>query len=112
MSRSLLAILVVCSASLIGCGTCSDIFCGPIDDHNFYRGVRMDMGVVQHGGPETLLLADIPLSAVADTLLVPIGVIHELTGPPGGRLHSLSKENDAKPQEQKADSTSNNSGNK
>jgi uncharacterized protein YceK len=111
MSRSMLAILVVCSFSLIGCGTCSDMFCGPIDNHNFYRGVRMDIEAAQNGGADTLMLADIPLSAVADTLLVPIGVVIELTDPPGGRV-KWSKEQDAKSHEQKVDSTSNNGPNK
>jgi hypothetical protein len=46
--------------------------CGPIDDHYFYRGVRMDvMGAIER--PSNLpLLADVPFSAAADTLMLPL----------------------------------------
>jgi hypothetical protein len=37
-----------------------------------YRGVRLDVAAVKEGGPQVLLAADIPLSAVADTLLIPV----------------------------------------
>jgi uncharacterized protein YceK len=54
-----------------GCGTLSDAMCGPIDDHIFYRGVRLDVAAVKEGGPKTLMAADIPFSALADTALLP-----------------------------------------
>lgn len=55
-----------------GCGTFSDAICGPVDNHVYYRGVRFDVAAVKEGGPQALLAADIPLSAVADTLLIPV----------------------------------------
>lgn len=45
--------------------------CGPIDDHVFYRGVRLDFQAAKEGGSKTLMVADIPFSAVADTVLIP-----------------------------------------
>jgi uncharacterized protein YceK len=72
--------LAICSFTLGGCGTLSDILCGPIDEdpkgapimgHALYRGVRFDVEAVKEGGPKVLLAADIPLSAIADTLLIP-----------------------------------------
>jgi hypothetical protein len=63
-------------------GTPSDALCGPINDHVFYRGVRLDVAAVKEGGPHALMAADIPFSAVADTILVPFVAYHELTDPP------------------------------
>jgi uncharacterized protein YceK len=62
----------MCGLSLSGCGTFSDAMCGPINDHVFYRGVRLDVQAVKEGGPMVLMAADIPFSAVADTLCVPV----------------------------------------
>ena len=76
MLRSPLIILAICSLSLSGCGTFSDMMCGPINDHRFYRGVRLDIEAVKEGGPMVVMAADIPLSAVADTLLAP-GIIYQ-----------------------------------
>jgi uncharacterized protein YceK len=76
MSRSMLVILAICTLWLSGCGTFSDTMCGPINDHRFYRGVRLDIEAVKEGGPMVLMAADIPLSAVADTLLAP-GVLYQ-----------------------------------
>jgi uncharacterized protein YceK len=90
--RSMLVILATCSLSLSGCGTFSDAMCGPIDDHVFYRGVRLDVEAVKEGGPMVLMAADIPFSAVADTLLVPYLVYHELTDPPRKSRQSVTDE--------------------
>jgi uncharacterized protein YceK len=103
MLRSMLAILAICSLSLSGCGTFSDAMCGPVNDHLFYRGVRMDVAAVKEGGPMTLMAADIPFSAVADTLLVPYLAYQELTDPPRGTLESVSEER-SKAIKRKADS--------
>ncbi len=103
MSRSMLIILTICSLSLSGCGTFSDAMCGPINDHVFYRGVRLDVAAVNEGGPMTIMAADIPFSTVADTLLVPYLVYHELTAPPRTTLESVSEER-AKADKRKADS--------
>jgi hypothetical protein len=56
--------------------------CGPSDGHVLYRGVRLDVEAVKEGGAKTLMAADIPFSAVADTLLVPYLVYYELNNPP------------------------------
>jgi uncharacterized protein YceK len=71
MSRSILALIGAGCLGLTGCGTFSDAMCGPIDNHVYYRGVRLDIEVVKEGGPMALMAADIPFSAVADTLLIP-----------------------------------------
>lgn len=81
MIRFLLAILALYSVSFSGCGTFSDALCGPIDKHIYYRGVRLDAQAIKEGGTKVLLAADIPFSAVADTLLVPFLAYQEWTAP-------------------------------
>jgi uncharacterized protein YceK len=55
-----------------GCGTLSDMTCGPGGGGPYYRGVRMDAMAIREGHPLTpLLVADVPVSAVADTAMVP-----------------------------------------
>lgn len=71
MPRSIFALIGAVCLCNTGCGTFSDAMCGPIDNNIYYRGVRLDIAAVKEGGPKTLLAADIPLSAVADTLLIP-----------------------------------------
>lgn len=71
MRRILFALIAVGAFGLSGCGTFADAMCGPVDDHVYYRGVRLDVQAAKEGGAKLLLLADIPLSAVADTLLIP-----------------------------------------
>jgi hypothetical protein len=63
--------------------------CGPIDDHVFYRGVRLDVEAAKQGGLGPLMVADIPFSAVADTFWVPYLAYHELTDPPRSSLASI-----------------------
>ncbi len=79
MSRCLLAVLAACSLSVCGCGTFSDAICGPINDQVYYRGVSMDLAATTEGYP--IYAADIPLSFVADTVLLPVGVYQEWTHP-------------------------------
>jgi uncharacterized protein YceK len=88
MLKSRLIVLAVGSLPLIGCGTFSDALCGPANDHVFYRGVRFDVEAIKEGGPIILMVADIPFSAVADTLLVPSLAYQELTDPPRRGLES------------------------
>jgi uncharacterized protein YceK len=71
---ALVAIPAILAYVQCGCGTFSDTMCGPIDDHVFYRGVRLDIMAAQDGGWTTLMIADIPFSAVADTLLLPCSI--------------------------------------
>jgi uncharacterized protein YceK len=59
---------------LSGCGTFGDMLAGPIDDHVFYRGVRLDVEAAKEGRSNLILLADLPFSAVADTLLLPFAL--------------------------------------
>ncbi len=88
--RTLPVILAFFILSLSGCGTFSDAMCGPVGDNQvFYRGVRLDVEGVKEGGPMVLMAADIPFSAVADTLLVPYLAYHELTDPPRESLQSM-----------------------
>jgi uncharacterized protein YceK len=70
MCRWWIAALVVAGCCLSGCGTCADILVGHIDPEGpfFYRGVRTDIDTKSY-----VLFADIPFSAVADTLLIPCG---------------------------------------
>src|ERR1043166_7397454 len=106
MLRTALVILAISSLALSGCGTFSDAMCGPIDNHVFYRGVRLDVEAVKEGGPLVLMAADIPFSALADTLLVPYLAYQELSEPPGKSLSSLiaeqtrTNEREADPPEQ------------
>jgi hypothetical protein len=53
----------------------------PYGDHVYYRGVRFDVDAVKGDGP-LVLMADVPFSLVADTLLVPYLAYQELTDPP------------------------------
>jgi uncharacterized protein YceK len=71
MSRLIFALIGAGFLGLTGCGTFSDAMCGPIDNHVYYRGVRFDIEAVKEGGTNTLMAADIPFSAIADTLLIP-----------------------------------------
>jgi uncharacterized protein YceK len=96
MLRLLLVILAVCELLNSGCGTFSDTMCGPVnpdpaENPVFYRGVRFDVTAINEGGPKVLMAADIPLSAIADTILVPFIAYDELTKP---RPQSLQSKND------------------
>jgi len=74
MLRPILALFAVGSLGLAGCGTFADAMCGPVDDHVYYRGVRLDVRAITEDHRWTtkvLMAADIPFSAVADTLLIP-----------------------------------------
>jgi uncharacterized protein YceK len=81
MMRLTLVILALCGIALSGCGTFSDGMYGSIDEHVYYRGVRYDVHAATEGGLFALMAIDTPLSAVADTLLVPAIVYFELTDP-------------------------------
>jgi hypothetical protein len=52
---------------------------GPIDDHLYYRGVRMDIAGIRSGVP--IMALDLPFSACADTLLVPSIAYEQMTNP-------------------------------
>src|SRR5262249_58555266 len=70
---------------LTGCGTFSDAVCGPVGpgyDYAYYRGVRFDALAVKEGGPMVLMAADMPLSAIADTVLVPFIAYNQLINSP------------------------------
>jgi uncharacterized protein YceK len=69
---------------LSGCGTLGDMIGGPADGHVFYRGVRLDVAAAKQGWPDILMLADIPASAIADTALIPLGVIEDIQKPATG----------------------------
>jgi uncharacterized protein YceK len=74
MERAMLrnsAILAIWATAIVGCGTFSDAMSGPVDDHVYYRGVRLDLAAIKEGGAKTVLAADIPLSALADTVQAP-----------------------------------------
>lgn len=74
-------ILAICCVSFSGCGTLSDRWNPPLTDDVFYRGVQFDVDAVKEGGPKILMAADIPFSAVADTLLAPFDAYWELIMP-------------------------------
>ena len=82
MTRIGLLLLAVGSLALGGCGTFADAMAGPVDDHVYYRGVRLDVEAVSEGGKNVLMAADIPLSAIVDTALLPYLAYHEWTDPP------------------------------
>jgi uncharacterized protein YceK len=79
--RSTLVILAICGVSLSGCGTAVGALLDP-DGQHFYNGVRTDAAVAVSGDPIGLAaVADLPFSAVADTLLVPSVAVNKLTAP-------------------------------
>lgn|SRR5689334_6714318 len=82
MRRLTFAVVGVGCLSPAGCGTFSDALCGPADGRTYYRGVRLDIEAAKEGGPMALMAADIPLSAVADTLLIPYYARRGPLGPP------------------------------
>ena len=86
MARKLFLLLAAFSPLLSGCGTFADALAGPSDDHHYYRGVRMDVAGIQKGVP--LMALDIPLSAVADTMMIPSIAYHQMTDPPGTQYKS------------------------
>jgi uncharacterized protein YceK len=91
--------LAIAAASLSGCGTFSDAMCGPINDHIFYRGVRFDMAMAKQGGGDTLMLADLPLSAVADTALLPFSTAIAITALTYQLTHPDLKKDKSEPHE-------------
>jgi uncharacterized protein YceK len=80
MVRAAFVLLAGCAPLLSGCGTFADALAGPVDDHFYYRGVRLDVAVIMEGLP--LMALDIPFSALADTLAVPSIAYHHWTDPP------------------------------
>jgi uncharacterized protein YceK len=91
--RAVQAVLAIVCLSMIGCGTCSDIMCGPTDDHVYYRGVRMDVEVAKEGGWPSLMILDVPFSAAADTAIAVVMVpwqMLELLEPSRSDIQSLS----------------------
>src|SRR5262249_46854891 len=74
MMRAALIALATMSLFMAGCGTCSDMMGGCIDDRVFYRGVHEDIEHIKQSDPALALVStvDLPFSAVADTILVPI----------------------------------------
>jgi uncharacterized protein YceK len=72
MPRRLLALLLSSCLTLTGCGTCADLIGGTYEPEGpfFYRGVLCD---VQSGN--AVMLLDMPFSAAADTLLIPVGCL-------------------------------------
>lgn len=70
--RTAILIVALCLPACCGCGTFADALCGPGGGGPYYRGVRMDVEAIRQGHPlAPLLAADVPLSAAADTALVP-----------------------------------------
>jgi uncharacterized protein YceK len=72
-------LMAICAPLVAGCGTFADAFAGPADDHLYYRGVRMDVAAVKSGVP--IMALDLPLSACADTLLIPSIAYRQITEP-------------------------------
>jgi len=60
---------------------------GPVDEHLYYRGVRIDVAGIKQG--LAIMALDLPLSACADTLLVPSIAFHQMTDPPGTQQKSV-----------------------
>lgn len=72
MNRSHVILALLAPLLSCGCGTLSDMTCGPGGGGPYYRGVRMDAMAIREGHPlAPLLVADLPVSAVADTAMVP-----------------------------------------
>jgi uncharacterized protein YceK len=79
--------LMLCSlltSLLSGCGTFADSMMGPADERLYYRGVRMDVEAIKKG--TAVMAIDLPLSACADTILIPSIAYHQFTDPPGTKF--------------------------
>lgn len=87
MARATLLILTIFCPLFSGCGTFADAVAGPVDDHLYYRGVRMDVAGIKNGLP--IMALDVPLSACADTCLAPSIAIRQWTDPPGTKHKSV-----------------------
>lgn len=85
--NAFLVLLSICAPWLSGCGTFADAFAGPIDDHLYYRGVRMDIAGLKGGVP--IMVLDLPFSACADTLMVPSIAYYQMTHPGEKRKSAL-----------------------
>jgi uncharacterized protein YceK len=81
MRRTVVLLLAVCPLMLGGCGTFFDALAGPVDDHYYYRGVRLDVAAVNDGVP--IMALDLPLSALVDTFMIPAIAYEQWTDPPG-----------------------------
>src|SRR5438067_654123 len=79
MARAgILVVLAGLAMPLSGCGTLSDAFCGPIDNHLYYRGLRFDVRCACEG--KVVMLLDAPVSAVVDTACVPLVFYYDRAG--------------------------------
>lgn len=70
--------------ALSGCGTIGDIIAGPANGQVYYRGVTMDVEGIKKGGAMSLLVLDLPFSALADTAMFPVQAYYQLTEPQTG----------------------------
>jgi uncharacterized protein YceK len=104
MTRRALTTLLLTTFLMSGCGTFADIMAGPANGQVYYRGVSMDMDGIKEGGAMTLLVFDLPFSAVADTVLVPVHAYYQLTERPAGS-QSLREDEAMQLQRQTAPST-------
>jgi uncharacterized protein YceK len=86
MTRGALTILLFAPLLMGGCGTFSDIMAGPANGQVYYRGVTMDVEGIKKGGAMTLLVLDLPFSALADTAMFPVQAYYQLTEQPTGSL--------------------------
>jgi uncharacterized protein YceK len=92
VNRAIAVILAGCVITVGGCGTMTDVMCGPVP-LRYYAGVQNDAAIVKAGGDYiywgpskfveprdaghaiafiALGLADMPFSAVADTFVLPL----------------------------------------
>ncbi len=93
MTRNAFRLLAICSPLFCGCGTFADAMAGPVDDHLYYRGVRLDIAALKGG--THIMAIDLPFSACADTLLVPSIAYQQLTQPGTkhkSALHAVGEE--------------------
>lgn len=65
-----------------GCGTVMSTFSPHEGGPEIYGGVRLDIGMEWY--------ADVPFSVVADTLLLPVTIVCEITGDGGDEEGSAS----------------------
>jgi uncharacterized protein YceK len=87
MTRAAFLLFAVSCPLMAGCGTFADAFAGPADEHLYYRGVRMDVACIKSGSP--IMAFDLPLSACADTLLVPSIALGQWFDPDGTKHKSV-----------------------
>jgi len=88
-SRWMIVVLLLVLPFLPGCGTAVTLFLCPPEKREVYMGVKEDVSVIHHevGTGQVVsaaywILIDLPLSAIGDTLILPVTLVQRMSTPP------------------------------